>query len=141
MIRICSVFESLKNQKRELAEWFKAASLSLAKYLSLHMFESYTLCIHNPQWGCGLKKIRYYKKQVSVRWLVASFGLEIVYVRIIITWKIFKIFKISYNIGDMYPIHLDKIKVSIKRNYYGWFAIYYMINLAHRLEIKEKSYN
>lgn len=41
----------------------------------------------------------------------------------------------------MYHIHLDNIKVSIKRNYYGWFAIYYKINLAHRLEIKDKSYN
>lgn len=80
--------------KRELAERFKAASLSLAKGKNFHMFESYTL------W-----KI----KQVSVRWLVASFGLEIFYVRIIITWDRNIIKKISYNIDDdMYYVHLEK---------------------------------
>lgn len=30
-------------KKREFAEWFKAASLSLAKGINFHMFESYTL--------------------------------------------------------------------------------------------------
>lgn len=35
--------ESKKKKKREFAEWFKAASLSLAKGINFHMFESYTL--------------------------------------------------------------------------------------------------
>ena len=38
-----SVRVTEESTKRELAEWFKAASLSLAKGKNFHMFESYTL--------------------------------------------------------------------------------------------------
>jgi hypothetical protein len=38
-----SVRVTEESKKREFAEWFKAASLSLAKGINFHMFESYTL--------------------------------------------------------------------------------------------------